>query len=56
MLSYSGTKSVDKRSSPAVLTPTILLNLAADALHNVTDGVAIGVAFATEVCDNSVRF
>jgi zinc transporter 7 len=30
-----------------ILTPTILLNLAADALHNFTDGLAIGASYAS---------
>lgn len=30
------------------LTPTVLLNLAADALHNFTDGLAIGASFALQ--------
>ncbi|CAJ1948341.1 unnamed protein product [Cylindrotheca closterium] len=34
-------------------TSTILLNLAADALHNFTDGLAIGASFASVADDHS---
>ena len=34
-------------------TSTILLNLAADALHNFTDGLAIGASFASAADDHS---
>eukprot|EP00980_Cylindrotheca_fusiformis_P007031 scaffold1475_cov111-Cylindrotheca_fusiformis.AAC.10 len=34
-------------------TSTILLNLAADALHNFTDGLAIGASFASSADDKS---
>jgi solute carrier family 39 (zinc transporter), member 7 len=40
-----------------LLTPTVLLNIAADALHNFTDGLAIGASFASyTVSQNDVTF
>jgi zinc transporter 7 len=39
--------------SPQYKRSTILLNLAADALHNFTDGLAIGASFASVADENS---
>lgn len=38
--------SEDKRSEPETRRSTIILNIAADALHNFTDGLAIGSTYA----------
>jgi zinc transporter 7 len=46
-----GSESAEHHA-PQYKTSTILLNLAADALHNFTDGLAIGASFAS-VADES---
>lgn len=56
-----GTKSDDKNKDKSDhsghdhrnTASTILLNLAADALHNFTDGLAIGASFASVADDHS---
>jgi solute carrier family 39 (zinc transporter), member 7 len=42
-------------SNKSLFTPTVLLNLTADALHNFTDGLAIGASFATSSGTGSIQ-
>lgn len=56
--SSSSTKGEEKNAADHALhvqskASTILLNLAADALHNFTDGLAIGASFASAADDTS---
>ena len=43
----NGETASTKSTMDALLTPAVLLNIAGDALHNFTDGLAIGASFAT---------
>ena len=42
-------------SEKTLFTPTVLLNLTADALHNFTDGLAIGASFAVSSATGSIQ-
>ena len=48
------TTETDSKNNMTLFTPTVLLNLTADALHNFTDGLAIGASFSASSPGGSI--
>ena len=46
-------RTTSKSTKEALWTPAVMLNIAGDALHNFTDGLAIGASFATYTVSHS---